>query len=184
MFVVVPELFAGAVKAGFERYHADADAFGHLVLAVTLLRECQQRAILGLQLVQRVSQGVEFLRVDRGRNFRNFGVFVRLEWGEKFLPPLSTDVVDARIPRQTEKPGFELGRLIETWKCANHFDEYGLGEVFDGITAARDGVDKSGYSVLIAEDERSLGVLASLLSLTNQLRQRRGLGNFHARALL
>ena len=73
---MVAELFASAMQASFERDDANPDGFGHFVLAVSLLGECEQRSVFGFKLGEGVTERVQFFAVHRTRRLRDFGVFL------------------------------------------------------------------------------------------------------------
>jgi hypothetical protein len=179
---VLAELFAGAVEAGFEGDNADAGGVGHFLLAAAFLGKGDEGAIGGFQFGESMAKGVEFFTAHGRGGFGNFEVFLRIERGKESLPALAAEVIDAGVTSHAKQPRLKLGGLVETWKRADHFDENGLGEIFDGITASGDGIDETGDAILIGDNQGALRVLAALLRLTDYVRQRRRFGNVHARA--
>jgi hypothetical protein len=176
------ELFASAVKTSLESDYADASGVSHFLLASAFLRKGDECPVFGFEFGQCVTEGVELFAIDRGRGFGDFEVFLLFERGKQTLPTLTTKVVDAGIARHAEEPGFKLGRLIETWEGAYHFNEDNLGKIFDSITSSRDGINKPRNAMLISDDEGALRVLAALLRLTDKVRQCRRFYDIHAGA--
>jgi hypothetical protein len=159
------------VEASFHRGDTGIESFGDLGVAAPLLDEGEQCAILRTKLGERVAQGIELLGIHRARRLGNIFVFLAegQENAAQFLPP---QLVDAGVPRQTEKPGFELRRRLQAIDRANHFDENLLRQIFDVIASTRHGVNKAGNPMLVADNELSLGGFVALLSPPNQVGQR------------
>src|SRR5256885_395372 len=133
--VMLAKMFARAVEASFHRGDTGVESLGNLGVAATFLHEGQERAILRTELAQRMAQGIELLGVDRARRLGN--VFVLFAEGEKNPPQfLPTQLIDARVARESEKPRLELRRRLQTIECSNHLDEHLLGEVLHIITSA------------------------------------------------
>lgn len=65
---------------------------------------------------------------------------------------------------------------METIKGADHLDENELGDVFDGIAASDDGIDKPGHAVLISHDELTLGVGLTALRAADKIDRKGRLG--------
>src|SRR4051812_23357179 len=62
--VMLAQMFARTVKASFHRGDTGGKDFGNLGVAAAFLHERQQRAILGAQLRERVTQCIEFLGIN------------------------------------------------------------------------------------------------------------------------
>jgi hypothetical protein len=126
-----------------------------------------------------MTQGIEFLGTDRTRRLRN--IFVLFAEGQEnpaqFLPP---QLVDARVSRQAEQPGFKLRGRLQTIEGANHLDENLLGEVLDVITSTSHSVNEAGDSVLVTDNELPLGGFVALLSSSHEIGERSRRSGFHA----
>ena len=98
---MLAKMFARAMKASLHRRHAGFERIGNLRMTTPFLHQRKQRPILRPQLGQRVTQGVEFLGIDRPGRLGN--IFVLLAEREKnpaqLLPP---QLVDTGIARESE----------------------------------------------------------------------------------
>ena len=169
--VMLAEMLTGAMEASFHRGHTGVQSFGNLGVAPSFLDQRQQRPILGPELRQRVSQGVQLLRVHRTGRLRD--VFVLLAEREKNPPQLlPPELINARVPGETEQPRLELRRRLQTIEGSNHFDEHLLREVFHIITSSRHSINEAGNSMLVADNELPLGGFVAPLCSPYQVGQR------------
>ena len=162
-------------------HYAGARRFCHFDLTAPFLSERQQSAVLRRKLLQRMLQCIELFGVHRTCRFGD--VFVlgrkRSEDPPEFLPP---QVIDAGIARQSEKPGFELRRIVQPPDRPKHLDEYQLRQVLDRIAPPHDGIHKPRNAALIADYQRALRNFVALLSLANEIAQGGRLRLIHAGA--
>src|SRR4051812_16306798 len=86
VFIVLPKLLAGAMEAGLQGDHGDPLHLCHFDLAVSLLREGEERTIFGFELGKGVAQSIELLVVHFGRSLWNLCVCLAFERREKALP--------------------------------------------------------------------------------------------------
>ncbi len=159
------------MEAGFDRRDTGGKSFGNFGMAPALLHEREQGAVLRAQLGQGVPQRIELLGIDGARGLGDVLVLraKRQEDPAEFLAP---QLIDARVAREPEEPGFELRRSLQTIQRANHLDEHLLGQVLDIIAASRHGVNKTRHPMLIADNELPLGGLVALLGPADQVGQR------------
>lgn len=132
-------------------------------MAATFLRQSEQRTVLRRKLLQRVTERIEFLRIDRA--WRLGDVFVLLSKRRKDSSQLlPTQVIDARIAGQPKEPRFELRGFVQPPEGADHFDEHQLCQVLDRVAPTRDRVNKSRDSPLVTDNKRPLGGFFAPLS--------------------
>ena len=147
-------------------------------MAPAFLDEGEQSAVLGAELSQRVAQGVELLGANRTGRFRD--VFVLGGEGRKNPAEfLATEVIDAGIACEAKEPRFKLRRRVQTIDRAHHFDEDELRDIFDGVAAADDRVNKTGHTVLVSHDELALSIRFAALGAENKFDRRCRLRGFH-----
>lgn len=167
---MLAQVFARAVEASLHRGNTGFERLGDFRMTTPFLHQSKQRTILRPQLGQRMPQGVELLRIDRPGRLGN--VFVLLAKREKnpaqFLPP---QLVDARVAREPEKPGLELGGSLQAIEGADHLDEHLLRKVLHVIASARHGVNESRDPVLIADHKLPLGAFIAFLGPPNEIGQ-------------
>ena len=148
-------------------------------MATAFLNEGEQSAVLGPELIKRVTQGVELLRANGARGLGD--VFVlggkRRKYPAQFL---TTQVINAGVTRETEQPRFKLRGRLQAIDRANHFDKNELGDVLDGVAAADDRINKTGHTVLVSLDELALSVRFAALCAENEFDRRCRLRGFHA----
>jgi hypothetical protein len=77
---------------------------------------------------------------------------------------LTSQLIDAGVAGEPEKPRLELRRRLQPIEGADHFDEDLLREIFDVIASSSHGVNKSRDPVLVCDNEVPLGALVALLS--------------------
>ena len=160
--IMLAKMFTRTVEASFHRGNTRREDIGNLGMASAFLDQRKQRAVLGPQLGQGVAQGVELLGSDRAPRFGN--VFVLFaEWQKnppQFLPP---QLIDARIPREPEQPGFKLGGCLQMLQGADHLDKDLLGEILHIIASPGHSVNETSHSMLVADNEIPLGALVAFL---------------------
>lgn len=140
-------------------------------MAATLLDQGKQRPILGPELGQGVTQGIEFFGTDGAGRLGD--VFVFLPERQKYPPEfLAAQLIDAGVAGQPEKPRFELRRRLQAIQGPDHLDEDLLREILDVITPAGHGVNEACNPMLIADNELMLGGFVALLSPADQVGQR------------
>jgi hypothetical protein len=179
VFINFAELFARAVQAGFDGSDRGAGDGRHLGLTAAFLCEREKDAVFGLQLLQGVVEGVQLGGINRGAGF-GYGFVFGLNWGEESPPFFTAEVINATVACEAEKPGFKVFGIVEPVERPKHFDENDLGNILNGVAAARDGIDKAGHPLLVADDERALGVIATLLGLAYDVGQNGRVGIVHA----
>ena len=130
-------------------------------------------------MFKRVTQGIELFRADRAGGFGD--VFVLgCERRENPAEFLTTEVIDAGVAREAKQPRFKLRGRLQAIDRANHFDKNELGDVFDGVAAADDRVNKTGHAVLVSHDELALSIRFAALCAENKIDRRCRLRGFHA----
>ena len=167
---MLAKVFARTVKASFHRGDAGVENLGDFRMTPALLDQRQQGPILRAKLRQRMPQGVQLLGVHRAGRLGNVFVLLpeRKENPPELLPP---QLIDARVSRQPEQPGFELRRRLETIQRADHHDEDLLRQILHVIAAVRHGINEAGNPMLIPDDEFPLGPLVALLCPADKIRQ-------------
>ena len=167
---MLAKMFACAMEASLHRSDASFERFSDLRMTTPFLHQGKQRAVLRSELRQRMTQGVEFLGINRPGRLRN--VFVLLAKREKnptqLLPP---QLVDTRVTRESEKPRLELGGSLQAIDGTDHLDEHLLGQIFDVIAPTGHGVNEACHPVLIADHKFPLGGLVALLSPPHKVGQ-------------
>ena len=168
---MLTKVFARAVKASFHCGNTCGQNFGDFRMAAALLHQREEGAVLRAKLGECVTQGIQFLGIDRARGFWNvFVLFAkRLKNPAQFLP---AELVDAGVARQPEQPRLELRRRLQTIQGADHLDKNLLRQVFDVIASARHGVNESRDAMLVADDELTLGDFLAALSPADEVGQR------------
>lgn len=167
---MLAKMFACAMEASLHRSDAGFEGFSNFRMTTPFLHQGKQRAVLRPELRQRVTEGVEFLGIDRPGRLRN--VFVLLAKREKnpaqFLPP---QLVDAGVAREPEEPRLELGGSLQAIDGTDHLDEHLLRKIFHVIAPAGHGVNEARHPVLIADHKIPLGSLVALLSPAHKVGQ-------------
>jgi hypothetical protein len=164
-------MFARTVKASFHRGNTGGQYFSYFGMAAAFLNEGQQSPVLRAKLGERVTEGIELLGIDRAAGLGN--VFVLIPEREENPPQLlATQLVDAGVAREPEKPRLELRRRLQAIQGADHFDEDLLREVLDVIASSGHGVDKSRDAMLVGDNELPLGEFVALLSPPHKVSQR------------
>lgn len=173
------QVLAGAMQPRLYGRDAGGENFGDFRMAAAFLNQGEQGAILGTELVERVAQGIEFLGVNRARGLGNILVLgpERQKYPAEFL---AAELINAGIAGETEQPGFELGRRLETIDGSNHLDEDLLGKIFDIVATSGHGVHEAGHPMLVADNELPLGVFIALLGPADQCSQRGRSRSIHA----
>ena len=168
--VMLAKVFARAVEASFHRGDTGSENFGDFGVAASFLDEREQRAVLRTELRERVTQGIQFLRIDRAGWFWN--VFVLLAERQENPPQLlAAQLIDAGVAREPEQPRLELRRRLQAIERTHHLDEDLLREVLDVVTSAGHGVNESGDPMLVADNELPLGRFVALLGTTHEVGQ-------------
>jgi hypothetical protein len=169
--VMLAKVLARAVEASFHRGDTGVESFSDLRVAAAFLHQREQRAILGAELRERMTQRIELLRIHGAGRLGN--IFVLLAKRQKNSPQLlSPQLIDTRVSRQAKKPRLELRGRLQAIDRTNHFDEDLLREIFDVITSTGHGVNEAGDPMLIADDELSLSGFLALLSPSHKIGQR------------
>ena len=167
---MLAKMFAGAMEASLHRRDAGFERLSDLRMTTPFLHQGKQRAVLRSKLAERMTQGVEFLGIDRPGRLRN--VFVLLAERKKnpaqLLPP---QLIDTGVAREPEKPRLELGGSLQAIDGTDHLDEHLLGQIFDVIAPTGHGVNEACHPVLIADHKFPLGGLVALLSLPHKVGQ-------------
>ncbi len=164
-------MFTCPMQASLHCCDGNGENFRYLGVAAPFLHQGQQRAILGTELSQGVTQGVQLLAINGPGGFRD--VFVLFTKREEYPPEfLAAKLVDARVAGEPEQPGFELRGRLQTIQGANHLNEYLLRQVLDMFSTAHHGVNKSCDPVLVRDNELPLGAFIAPLSSADQFRQR------------
>jgi len=173
------QVLAGAMQPRLYGGDAGGENFGDFRMAAAFLDQGEQGTILGTELVERVAEGIEFFGINRARGLGNVLVLgpERQKNPAEFL---AAELINAGIAGETEQPGFELGRRLETIDGPDHLDEDLLGKIFDIIAASGHGVHETGHPMLVADNELPLGVFIALLSPTDQGSQRGRSRSIHA----
>lgn len=159
------------MKTSLHRSHGRIERVGDFGMAAAFLHESEERAVLRPELGQRVTQGIQFLRIDRPGRLGNVFMLLakREEDAPKLLPP---ELIDAGVARETKKPRLELRGSLQAINRPDHLDEDLLGEIFDIIAPVSHGVNKASDPMLIGDNELALGVFVALLSPANEVGQR------------
>ena len=148
-------------------------------MAAAFLDKGEQSAVLGAELIKRVAQSVELLRADCAGGFGD--VFVLgCERRKNPAEFLTTEVIDAGVAREAKQPRFKLRGRLQAIDRTNHFDEDELGDVFNGVAAADNRVNKTGHAVLVSHDELALSIRFAALCAENKFDRRCRLRGFHA----
>ncbi|MEO6245638.1 MAG: hypothetical protein ABIQ12_09385 [Opitutaceae bacterium] len=168
---MLAKVFARAVEASFHCGDTGAENFGDLRVAAAFLDERQERAVLRAQLREGMPQGIELLRVHGSRGLRDIFVLFaeRQKNSAQFLP---AQLINAGVAREPKQPRLKLRRRLQPINRAHHLDEDLLRQVLYVIAATGHGVDEPRDSVLIADDELTLGGFFALLSPPNEIGQR------------
>ena len=124
------------METSFHRGNTGAESLGDFGVAATLLDKCQQRAILGAQLRQSMTERVEFLRIHRTGRLGDVLVLFskRQEYPPQFLP---AQLIDARVAGEAEEPRLKLRRRLQPVDGAHHLDEHLLRQILDVSIEAR-----------------------------------------------
>lgn len=166
-----PKMFSCPMQTSFHGGNTGGKNFGNLGVTPAFLDEREKRAILGPQLREGMAQGIEFLGVDGAGRLGDIFV-LRSEGQENAAEFLATELINAGVAGQPEKPGLELRGGLEPIECADHLDEHLLCKIFDIVTAPGHGVDEAGDPVLITDNELPLGGFVALLSAPHKIDQR------------
>ena len=165
------KVFPRAMEASLHRGHARVESFSDLGVTPALLHQREQRPILWPQLAERVTQGIEFLRIHRARRLGDVLMFLteRQKDPAQLLP---AQLIDARVAREPEQPRLELSRRLQTIERPDHLDEHLLRQIFDIITSAGHSINKAGNPMLVTDNELPLGGFVALLGPPNKVGQR------------
>jgi hypothetical protein len=167
---VFAKVFARAVEASFHCGNAGIEGLGNFGVTAAFLHEGEERAVLRAELGERVAEGIELLGVDGAGGLGNIFVLVA-EREEDPAQLLAAQLVDAGVAGEAEEPGLKLRRRLQTIQRADHLDEDLLGQILDVIAASGHGVNETGDTVLISDNELALGVFVALLSPADEVGQ-------------
>ncbi len=148
-----------------------AGRLGHLDLAPAFLREREQRAILRRQLLERVTERIEFLAVHGAGRFRHVLV-LGPKCGKDPTQLLAPQVVDAGVASQPKQPGLELGHILQPAQRPDHLDEDLLRQILHDIAATCDRVDKPRNPPLVTDNKPLLGGFFAPLGPSNKVGER------------
>jgi hypothetical protein len=158
------------MEASLHRGDAGSEDGGDFRMAAAFLDQSEECPVLRPQLLQSVAEGVKFLGIHRSGRLGH--VFVLGGKGEKDPPELlAAEMVDAGVAGEPEKPRLELSGSLKAVQSPNHLDENLLGDVFDRVAPARNGVNKPGHAMLVADNEVVLRPLLPPLCAANEVDQ-------------